>query len=91
MAGAALVGGISVGAALMYLLDPDRGRRRRALVRDKAKGLSNDALKAARRKSHDLKNRAQGLLHETWDKAKGSEQAQTLAVAAEKSASPEVH
>ena len=33
---AALLGGIGIGAALMYLLDPDRGRRRRALVRDKA-------------------------------------------------------
>lgn len=75
----------------MYLLDPDRGRRRRALLRDKAKGLSNDALKAASRKSHDLRNRAQGLLHEAWDKASKSERAQTLTVAAEKSASPEVH
>jgi hypothetical protein len=30
----ALLGAMGVGAALMYFLDPDTGRRRRALVRD---------------------------------------------------------
>jgi hypothetical protein len=29
------IGGMGVGASLMYMLDPDRGSRRRALVRDK--------------------------------------------------------
>ena len=32
----ALIGGAGLGAGLMYLLDPDRGKRRRALVRDQA-------------------------------------------------------
>jgi hypothetical protein len=31
----ALLGAMGVGAALMYLFDPETGRRRRALVRDK--------------------------------------------------------
>ena len=31
----AIVGAVGIGAALMYFLDPDRGKRRRALVRDK--------------------------------------------------------
>jgi len=32
----AWVGGAGLGAALMYIFDPERGRRRRALARDKA-------------------------------------------------------
>ena len=31
----ALLTGVGVGVALMYFLDPERGRRRRALVRDR--------------------------------------------------------
>jgi hypothetical protein len=60
----AVVGGIGAGAALMFLLDPDRGRRRRALIRDKAVGLSHDFQRAVHKKSTHLSNRAQGLLHE---------------------------
>ena len=60
----AILGGIGAGAAAMYFLDPDRGARRRALVRDKAVGLKNDAEWAISGKVKDLKNRAQGLAHE---------------------------
>ncbi len=60
----AVIGGIGAGAVAMYFLDPDRGPRRRALVRDKAVELSNDARRAVTGKAADLRNRAQGMFHE---------------------------
>ncbi len=60
----AVLSGIGIGAALMFIFDPKGGGRRRALVRDKAVGLSNDATKAIGSKSRDLRNRAEGLMHE---------------------------
>ena len=57
----AMMGGLSTGAALMYFLDPVAGRRRRALLRDKAVSTSrklDDALRVAR---EDLNNRASGI------------------------------
>lgn len=61
---AAVLGGIGAGAAMMYLLDPDRGARRRSLIRDKAVGTTNDMKRAVVKKSKHFRNRAQGLLHE---------------------------
>ena len=60
----AILGGIGMGAALMYLFDPDSGRRRRALIRDKAVGLSHDIRRTIDKKTTHLSNRAQGLLHD---------------------------
>lgn len=60
----AVLGGIGAGAAAMYFLDPERGRTRRALMKDKAVGLKNDAKDAITGKAKDLKNRAKGLAHE---------------------------
>lgn len=59
-----LLFGIGAGAALMYFLDPDRGERRRAMARDKAIGLSNDARDRISGAAQDLSNRATGMLHE---------------------------
>ena len=64
----AILGAAAAGAAVMYIFDPDRGGRRRALIRDKAVGLSNDAKDAIDKKSTDLRNRAQGLIHEAKSK-----------------------
>lgn len=65
---AAMIGGIGAGigtgALLMYLFDPERGRTRRALIRDKAVGTSNNIKKSVTRTASDLKNRAQGAIHE---------------------------
>jgi hypothetical protein len=64
----AILGGIGLGAALMYLYDPKDGRRRRAMIRDKANSIGNDAKRAIDKRSRDVKNRAQGLLHEAKSK-----------------------
>jgi hypothetical protein len=61
---ATLLCGMAAGAALMYFLDPDRGGRRRALLRDKVVGLSNDIGDAATGAARDLRNRAQGIVAE---------------------------
>jgi uncharacterized membrane protein len=58
------LGGIGVGAGLMYMFDPDRGRRRRAMARDAAHHLANVADDAVGKTSRDLSNRAQGLVAE---------------------------
>jgi osmotically-inducible protein OsmY len=58
------IGGLLVGAAVMYLFDPDRGARRRALVRDQAASARHklgDGLDATAR---DLSNRAKGTAAE---------------------------
>ena len=49
------------GAALAYLLDPQHGRQRRAMVRDKIKTVQKRAPKIAK----DLQNRAHGVVAET--------------------------
>lgn len=60
-----LLGALGLGAGLMYLLDPDRGKRRRAVARDRALHLSNIAQKRLNQTSHDLSNRAYGVYAET--------------------------
>lgn len=60
--------GMALGAGLMYLLDPDRGRRRRALLRDQVVhgGHELEELKdAAAATSRDLQNRIRGVVAET--------------------------
>ncbi len=49
-----LLGGIGVGAGLMYVFDPDRGGRRRALMRDKVESAANQATDYAERMSRDI-------------------------------------
>ena len=62
---AAWLGGIAVGAAFMYVFDPDRGRRRRALARDKAIHAARVASETLGSTSRDLSNRAKGVVAET--------------------------
>jgi hypothetical protein len=55
---------LAVGAFAMYLLDPDRGARRRALIRDKAVWASRKTRDGAAALGCDLQNRATGLVAE---------------------------
>lgn len=59
-----LIGGIGLGAGLMYILDPDRGERRRSLIRDKAVKAYNSTGDAIGKTTRDLSNRASGLVAE---------------------------
>ncbi|HZQ90998.1 MAG TPA: SRPBCC family protein [Terriglobales bacterium] len=60
-----LLGGAAVGAGLMYLLDPDRGNRRRALLRDKAVRAEHVSACAVDKAVRDLRNRALGVVAAT--------------------------
>jgi hypothetical protein len=59
-----LLTGIGLGAALMYVLDPERGKGRRSVARDKAVALANRTGRVVARRSRDLGNRAKGLASE---------------------------
>ena len=59
-----LVSAVGAGAALMYLFDPDRGTRRRALIRNKAKHVSRIAADAAGKTQRDVRNHLHGLVAE---------------------------
>ena len=63
--GVALVGGVGLGAALMYIFDPDRGTRRRALIRDKVEAAGNKLGDKVEKMGRDLSNRAYGVVAET--------------------------
>jgi uncharacterized membrane protein len=58
-----VAGGAGLGFGLMYFLDPNSGRRRRALVRDRAGRLTRDSRELLDKASRDFRNRAQGLRH----------------------------
>ena len=56
--------GLAVGAFAMFILDPQQGRRRRALARDKVMHYGKQVGDLAAATSQDLKNRAYGLAKE---------------------------
>lgn len=77
----ALLGAAGVGAALAYYLDPDRGARRRNMMRDKlvhARARAGDAVGTTAR---DLGNRARGLVAETRGRFKSHDADEPVLVA----------
>ncbi|HET9533592.1 MAG TPA: SRPBCC family protein, partial [Blastocatellia bacterium] len=57
-----VIGSLALGAGLMYILDPDRGKRRRAQVRDKARHLASKTNDAIGKSSRDFSNRISGIV-----------------------------
>ena len=69
----ALVGGLGLGAALMYLFDPDRGRGRREVIKEKAEGAANKAGEYAEKMSRDIRDRASEVVSEAKAIFKGAD------------------
>jgi uncharacterized membrane protein len=56
-----LLGGAVLGAASMFFLDPDRGKRRRHQAVDRARGALSDVEELAGKAERDLEHRSRGL------------------------------
>jgi osmotically-inducible protein OsmY len=64
-----LLAGLAGGGLLMYFFDPNRGRSRRAVVRDKARHAERSIQAAGSIALRDLANRTKGLLKEAYSSA----------------------
>ena len=73
-----LIGGLGLGACLMYIFDPHMGRRRRALARDKMIRFAHKTGDAIDVTSRDFKNRAFGWIASArgtiWEEAEVSDE-----------------
>jgi osmotically-inducible protein OsmY len=63
--GMLILGCMGLGASMMYALDPGLGRRRRALVRDKAQAYWRRTGKFISQTARDARQRTYGLIAET--------------------------
>lgn len=75
MANDNLLNGLLLGAGLMYYLDPDRGRRRRAMVRDQMVHYGHKADRAMDTAARDIRNRAVGVASEARGRIRGGDDA----------------
>ena len=71
--------GAGLGAGLMYLLDPQGGRGRRAVARDKSVSAIKNGGKAAAKTSRHLGNKTKGLVSQAGSKLRGSDLVNDLA------------
>src|SRR5690606_24938145 len=76
----AILAGAGLGAGLMYLLDPDTGRRRRALTRDRLVHATHVAGHAAGAAGRDLAHRAAGAAARIRGRVKHEEVDDTVLV-----------
>ena len=67
------IGGLIVGLGLAYLLDPERGANRRALVRDKATRVGTKLSEGVDEVARELRNRASGAAAELRSRMKQEE------------------
>lgn len=70
-----LLNGLLLGAGLMYYLDPDRGRRRRAMARDRMVHYTHRADRAMDTAARDIRNRAVGVASEARGRIRGGDDA----------------
>ena len=59
-----LIGAAGIGAGLMYVFDPDRGKKRRAEISNKAKHINRVATDACGKTQRDVSNRLRGIVCE---------------------------
>ena len=59
---ARIVAAFAAGAAAMYYLDPDGGRRRRTMVRDRGVAMGHDAQRVAQAKARRMVGHTRGAL-----------------------------
>ena len=72
--------GAGLGAGLMYLLDPQGGRGRRAVARDKSVSALKKGGAAAAKTSRDLGNKTKGLIADAGTKLRESDLVGNLAI-----------
>jgi uncharacterized membrane protein len=72
--------GLGLGAGLTYLFDPERGRRRRARLRDTATHAASVTGTAFGKTSRDASNRVRGLVSEATRALKGGTFSDTVLV-----------
>lgn len=72
--------GLALGAGYMYFFDPDRGRRRRAWLRDQAVHLMHSGENFVERGMRDLEHRVQGMAAAARHRGRGEPPADPVLV-----------
>jgi len=77
---AKFITGVLAGLGLAFVLDPDRGARRRAMLRDKAARTGRRLADGLEAKTRDLRNRARGAAAEVRSRLQPGEAVDELTV-----------